>query len=149
MARRIRFEFPQDDVVARARLLEEDAPRTCEAIWEVLPVEGLARHGIYSGSEVLLFIPPEVQPPRENAISRVRPGDVGYYSFDERGEAGGTQPVAEIAWFYGPDARPSMPDGPVAVNLFARFDEGFDALVDLCERMRLEGAKALRISRDD
>lgn len=148
MPRRIRFEFFEEEVVAAARLLEQHAPRTCGAIWEALPFEGPARHGIYSGSEVLLFIPPGVQPPRENAISRVWPGDIGYYSFEERGESGGTHPVAEIAWFYGRDARPSMPDGPVAVNLFARFEDGFEDVVRLCHRMRLEGAKSLHVSRE-
>jgi len=39
-----------------------------------------------------------------------------------------------------------MDDGAVAVNLFARFTEGFEELADLCYRMRLEGAKPLRIT---
>ena len=149
MVDRLRFDFPDDGVTAHARLSRERAPRTCEAIWRGLPFEGLARHGIYSGSEVLLFIPPDIQPPRENATSRVEPGDLAYYSFEARSAFGEREPVAEIAWFYGDDARPSMPGGPVAVNVFARFDEGFEELAALCHRMRLEGAKRLRVSRED
>lgn len=144
---RIRFDYLDEQVTGIAALLIDVAPITCRAIVDALPFEGLARHGIYSGSETLMFIPPEVQPPRENAISRVRPGDIGYYSFEERGSPGGN-PVAEIAWFYDTNARPSMDDGPVAVNLFARFVEGFDEVAELCYRMRLEGAKRLRISVD-
>lgn len=127
-------------------MLTDVAPLTCRAIRAALPFEGPARHGIYSGSEVLLFIPPEVDPPRENALSRVRPGDIGFYSFEERKSASGREQYSEIAWFYGDDARPSMADGPVAVNLFARFEHGFAEVAKLCHRMRLAGAKPLRIS---
>lgn len=144
----LRFEFLQDNVTASAVLLRDAAPLTCEAITGALPLEGTARHGIYSGSEALMFIPSGISPPRENAVSRIRPGDIGFYSFEERGDHDGDQPVSEIAWFYGPDARPSMPDGPVAVNLFARFVEGFEAVADLCYRMRLEGARPLRVTLD-
>lgn len=140
----IRFEFPEEGVVALAELLVDAAPATCEAITAALPLEGTARHGIYSGSEALMFIPPEIRPPRENAACRVRPGDIGFYSFEERGHG---DPVSEIAWFYAANARPSMADGAVAVNLFARFTQGFEELADLCYRMRLEGAKPLRITR--
>lgn len=130
---------------ATARLLDDVAPLTCRAIREALPFEGPARHGIYSGSEVLLFIPPEVDPPRENALSRVKPGDIGFYSFEER-DSGSRREYSEIAWFYGDDARPSMADGPVAVNLFARFEHGFADVAKLCHRMRIEGARPLRVS---
>jgi len=132
-------------VRATALLLDDVAPVTCRAIRDALPFEGMARHGIYSGSEVLLFIPPEIDPPRENALSRVNPGDIGFYSFEERDPASGRE-YSEIAWFYGADARPSMADGPVAVNLFARFEHGFAEVAKLCHRMRMEGAKPLRIS---
>ncbi len=142
----LRFEFPEEGVIATAFLLPDAAPVTCEAIVAGLPFEGTARHGIYSGSEVLMYIPPEICPPRENASSRVRPGDIGFYSFEERGDCDRGNPVSEIAWFYAEDSRPSMPDGPVALNLFARFLEGFEEMAGLCFRMRQEGAKPLRIS---
>ena len=144
--RYIEFRFSMDHVVATAVLLWDSAPRTCEAIVAGLPFEGVARHGIYSGSEALIFIPPEIRPPRENAVSRVRPGDIGFYSFEERGDSDGDEPVSEIAWFYDRDARPSMPDGPVAVNLFARFEQGFAEVRELCYRMRLEGARPLEVT---
>lgn len=142
----IRFEFPGEGVVALAELRPDAAPVTCRAITAALPLEGTARHGIYSGSEALMFIPPEIRPPRENAACRVRPGDIGFYSFEERGDSDRDDPISEIAWFYAENARPRMADGAVAVNLFARFTKGFEELADLCYRMRLEGAKPLRIT---
>jgi hypothetical protein len=39
-----------------------------------------------------------------------------------------------------------MPEGPIAVNVFARLRDA-DAFFDVCRRMRLEGAKRLEITR--
>jgi hypothetical protein len=47
---------------------------------------------------------------------------------------------SEVCWFYDLDATPSMPEGPIAVNVFARLYEA-DAFFAVCRRMRLEGAK--------
>jgi hypothetical protein len=40
-----------------------------------------------------------------------------------------------------------MPEGPIAVNVFARLHDA-DAFLAVCRRMRLEGAKRLEIARD-
>lgn len=45
------------------------------------------------------------------------------------------------------DAQPRMPDGPVAVNVFARFDEGWREFKEVCFRMRMGGAKPLRVEK--
>jgi len=73
------FRFPEEGIAAPARLLgEREAPATCRAVMETLPVAGLARHGIYSGSEIYLVLPGLLSPPREHATTIVRPGDVGF-----------------------------------------------------------------------
>jgi hypothetical protein len=51
-----------------------------------------------------------------------------------------------FCWFYDHDATPSMPEGPVAVNVFARLYDA-DPFFAVCRRMRLEGAKRLEIAR--
>jgi hypothetical protein len=51
-----------------------------------------------------------------------------------------------VCWFYDLDATPSMPEGPIAVNVFARLHDA-DDFVTVCRRMRLEGAKNLEITR--
>ena len=51
----------------------------------------------------------------------------------------------EICWFYVLDATPSMPEGPIAVNVFARLHDA-DAFLAVCRRMRLEGAKRVEIT---
>ena len=52
---------------------------------------------------------------------------------------------SEICWFYDLDATPSMPEGPIAVNVFARLHDA-DAFLAVCRRMRLEGAKRVEIT---
>ncbi|OLE00683.1 MAG: hypothetical protein AUG91_03655 [Actinobacteria bacterium 13_1_20CM_4_69_9] len=53
------FRFVDEGVAASARLLREEreAPETCRALLGALPTTGLARHGIYSGSEIYFVLP--------------------------------------------------------------------------------------------
>ena len=138
------FRFLDEDVAAPARLLREQAPETCAQVWEALPASGLARHGIYSGSEVYLILPELLAPPREHATTIVGTGDVGFLTVEKGSGYGIEESYSEVCWFYDLDATPSMPEGPIAVNVFARLHDA-DAFVALCRRMRLEGAKALEI----
>jgi hypothetical protein len=138
------FRFPEEGVGAAARLLAE-APETCRAAVEALPVSGLARHGIYSGSEVYLVLPELLTPPREHATTIVRPGDVGFLTVEQGSGYGIEESYSEICWFYDLDATPSMPEGPIAVNVFARLEDA-DAFFAVCRRMRLEGAKRIEVA---
>jgi hypothetical protein len=140
------FRFLDEDVTASARLLREQAPETCSAVWDALPASGLARHGIYSGSEVYLILPALISVPREHATTIVGAGDVGFLTVEKGSGYGIEESYSEICWFYDLDAVPSMPEGPIAVNVFARLDDA-DAFFAVCRRMRLEGAKRVDIAR--
>ena len=140
------FRFLDEGVAARAWLLREQAPETCEAVLDGLPTAGLARHAIYSGSEVYLVLPSLLAPPREHATTIVGPGDVGFLTVEKDSGYGIEEDYSEVCWFYDLDATPSMPEGPIAVNVFARLHEA-DAFFTVCRRMRLEGAKRLEIAR--
>jgi hypothetical protein len=139
------LRFPDDGVSASARLLQREAPETCRAVLDALPVTGTARHGIYSGSEVYLVLPEVLTPPREHATTIVGPGDVAFLTVEKGSGYGIEEDYSEICWFYDLDATPSMPEGPVAVNVFARLDDA-DAFFAVCRRMRLEGAKSIEIA---
>ena len=139
------FRFPEEGVAASARLLDE-APETCRAVLEALPVSGLACHGIYSGSEVYLVLPELLESPRENATMAVEPGDIGFLTVEKGASYGFDAGHSEICWFYDLDATPSMAEGPIEVNVFARFDDP-DAFFAVCRRMRLEGAKRIDLAR--
>ena len=140
------FRFPDEGVTASARLLPELAPETCRAVLDTLPAAGVARHGIYSGSEVYLVLPVLLAPPREHATTIVGPGDVGFLTVEKGSGYGIDEAYSEICWFYDLDAMPSMPEGPIAVNVFARLHDA-DAFFAVCRRMRLEGAKTVEIAR--
>ena len=140
------FRFVEEGVAAAARLLREEAPETCRAVMDALPAAGLARHGIYSGSEVYLVLPEVLAPPREHATTLVGPGDVGFLTVEKGSGYGIKEDYSEVCWFYDLDATPSMPEGPIAVNVFARLYDA-DAFFAVCRHMRLEGAKRLEIAR--
>jgi hypothetical protein len=140
------FSFPEEGVMAPARLLREQAPETCRAVLETLPAAGSARHGIFSGSEVYLVLPVLLAPPREHATTIVGPGDVGFLTVEKGSGYGIEESYSEICWFYDLDATPSMPEGPIAVNVFARLYDA-DTFFAVCRRMRLEGAKRVEITR--
>jgi hypothetical protein len=140
------FRFLDEDVAAPARLLRALAPETCSAVWDALPASGLARHGIYSGSEVYLILPALLTARREHATTIVGAGDVGFLTVEKGSGYGIEEAYSEVCWFYDLDATPSMPEGPIAVNVFARLHDA-DAFLTVCRRMRLEGAKRLEIAR--
>ena len=139
------FRFLDEGVAASARLLSEEAPETCRAVLDALPAAGSARHGIYSGSEVYLVLPALLAPPREHATTIVGPGDVGFLTVEKGSGYGIEEDYLEVCWFYDLDATPSMPEGPIAVNVFARLYDA-DAFFAVCRRMRLEGTKRVEIT---
>jgi Protein of unknown function (DUF3830) len=139
------IRFVDEGIAASARLLREQAPETCRAVVDALPAAGTAQHGIYSGSEVYLVLPMLLSPPREHATTIVGLGDVGFLTVEGGSGYGIEEDYSEICWFYDLDATPSMPEGPIAVNVFARLHDA-DAFFAVCRRMRLEGAKRVEIA---
>ena len=108
------------------RLLESDAPKTCRSIWEALPFEGVLNHGIWSGPETYLMIDPSIRIAPENQTVQTQAGEIGYYTVEGGRIVDWPDDISELAFFYGRGARPRMPTGPVAVNLFARVTENLE-----------------------
>jgi hypothetical protein len=99
-----------------------------------------------AGSRGMRVLPELLAPPREHATTIVGPGDVGFLTVEKGSGYGIEEAYSEVCWFYDLDATPSMPEGPIAVNVFARLYDA-DAFFAVCRRMRLEGAKRLEIAR--
>ena len=61
MPKRFRIEVLETGVQAVAELLEDDAPRTCAALWQMLetPIEQNGVHAMWSGREVMTYVPEE------------------------------------------------------------------------------------------
>jgi hypothetical protein len=145
LARRIVVTFVEANVSAVVELLEKEAPQTCAAVLAALPQEGEAHHATYSGSEIAFVLGDDLGVGLENATSRVVPGDFGYTRFEGGKMLGFPDTFSELCWFYDRDAVPSMPDGPVPVNIFGRIVEGFDAFAACCRDMRRTGVKVIRV----
>ena len=143
---RLSITFVDDGVTATAELFADEAPKTVAAVLAALPQSGEAHHATYSGSEVAFILDRDLGIGMENATSKVLPGDLAYTRFDGGVMWGFPTSFAELCWFYDRDAVPSMPDGPVQVNIFGKFIEGFDQFAAVCRRMRREGVKRIEVT---
>ncbi len=149
MGRRIQIRFVKEEISAEAELLEDQAPQTCQAIWDILPAHAEAKHAMISGQEIFAILETrlELKLPKENATTNVIPGDVAY-TFVEGGRLHGfPEDICEITWYYGRVAAPQLPDGPNAVNIFARILGDPSDFYDASQRIRTEGPKAVTIIR--
>ena len=122
MARFLEFRFKEQNISARARLLQEEMPRTCKEIIDNLPLEAMATHARYSGSEVAMLLSTSIKVEREKATCAVETGDVAYVWLNRDDHYGLDDNISEICWFYNKNATPAMAEGPVMVNIFARFE---------------------------
>lgn len=143
MARHIGIALEHRDVRWTARLLDDEAPRTCEAVWSALPLSGALFHAKYARNELYTFVPPfaDTPPGLENPTVTPIAGDVCYFDFSagalpagpygystDEG-ARGTDQVIDLAVFYGRNNLLLNGDvGWVPGTVFATIDEGLDTL---------------------
>lgn len=147
MPKHMRLVLPDQNVTAVAELLEADAPKTCRTLWDALPLEGVLNHGIWSGPETYLMIDPSIRIDPENQTVQTQAGEIGYYTAEGGRIADWPDDLSELAFFYGRGARPAMPTGPVAVNLFARITDNLDGFARACDEIRRSGVTTLRVER--
>jgi hypothetical protein len=145
MAREIEVVLPTRGVVAVARLLDDDAPRTCAAVWDALPQGGDVFHAKYARNELYTFVAPFAPAPigLENPTITPIPGDLVYFEFGagmlpgstygyaEDEGAAGSDMVIDLALFYGRNNLLINGDvGWVPGNVFGTVVEGLDALAE-------------------
>jgi len=140
---RIRLSFPDEGTEAVAELLWDAAPKTCAAIAGLLPIRGIVHQAIYSGSESVMLLETLLKLDRENATWDVKLGDLAFTWLAAGSSYKVTKDFAELCWFYDHDARPSMWEGPIAVNVFARIHEPADPFYDVCRAIRRAGVKPI------
>jgi hypothetical protein len=151
MAREIVLTFVDEGVSARAVLLEEEAPRTCRAVWEQLPLAGSAGHGAYSGTIVAIYFDPAVVVGEEHATTCVQTGDVMFTHYDANVRHGYPNALSEIYWAYDRYARPHVPGQwvPAIANVFGRIIGEPADFYAVCRRLQREGLKRLEVRRAD
>jgi hypothetical protein len=139
MARYMEIRLEKRGVSCVAKLLDEDAPQTCEIVWEALPLSGDVYHAKYASNEIYTLVPPirDGAPGRENPTIVPTAGDVAYFYFPI-GEIGyrwardrGFTDVAglvDLAVFYGRNNLLLSPtQGFVVANLYATVVENLEA----------------------
>jgi hypothetical protein len=160
VTKRIEIVAVESGARAVAELCEEDAPKTCEAMWQCLetPMEAEGILAMFVGRELFFIMPPENQrvnpetiPMWENETSYPLPGDVMfcYFSPHRRREPWKVLPHNRPFWdlmiMYGPD---TISSGGSA-TVWARIIQGLGELAAEAGRIRTEGTKLFRVSRLD
>ncbi len=65
-------------VIGEAILFDEQAPKTCAAVWDALPLSETINHANFSGEEVS-FPCRGLMWEKENQLFDCEPGDLGYF----------------------------------------------------------------------
>ena len=148
-AREIVLTFVDDGVSARAVLLEDEAPRTCLAIWRLLPLRGEAIHAAYSGTLAALYFDPTVAVPEENATTCLQTGDVVFTHYEPGVRHGHPEALSEVYWAYDRYARPTIPGQwlPATANVFGRIVGEAAAFYAASRDLRRTGVRRLEIHR--
>jgi hypothetical protein len=150
--RHLRFTFSASGKSITAELLDDEAPKVCELVWSMLPVETKAIHGMYSGAEIFAIVDKPQPAPAENLVQLPLPGEILYFYDPGIGAVGAKKPVGEIALVYGRGVTLRAHEGvPTHCALFARIpgDWKYDwtAFAQECRKARWEGPQLLRIER--
>jgi hypothetical protein len=137
----IRLDFEKGGTFT-ARLLEDEAPKTCATLRGRLPFEYLFQQSIVSG-QVMVAIPPDLTVEPENQrVAGILPGALSFLVADE--------PVLvpdEIYIAYGIFiSRGLFVDAKQPVNVFGQIDEGLDELREIGARIIRTGAEVVRFS---
>jgi hypothetical protein len=162
-----RIEFNLAGAKAAAVMHDDVVPKTCEAIWKILPVEGRTIHANWSNREIMLhlggkyFLKLEEEGPDDP--DPTAPGDIRYYYRAPQMSRGSqkaydpqfSRELSEFAIFYGfPSggeadpirSRPSQP-GLAVHTLFATFEDVPNDFLLKCWDNRTKGLQPISVRR--
>ena len=133
-------------------MLDDEAPRTCQLVWDMLPVEHELIHGRYSGMEAFVLHDQYQPAPGEQRTQLPLPGEILYWSDPGATVMDNGQPVAEILFAFGRGVTIRGAEGvPSFGSLFARIpgDWKYDWVdfAEACGSIRTHGTQGLRIER--
>jgi hypothetical protein len=154
----MRITLESRGVSCVAELLDKDAPRTCEAVWQALPQGGDAYHAKYARNEVYTMVGrfADEQIGLENPTITPIPGDVVYFDFsggmldrrfkEEKG-IDAMPGVVDLAIFYGRNNLLLNGDvGWVPGNVYASIVEGLDPMAEACNDVWRSGGAGERLT---
>jgi hypothetical protein len=155
MPRKIEVVLEQRGVRADAELLEEEAPKTCEAVWNALPQAGGVHHAKWANNEIYILTPPFApdEPGRENGTVFPIPGDLLYFFIPPGGpvsaewrEQCAATGLIDLAIFYGRNNYLHGPEGHMPGNLFATITEGLKEFAAACQDVFRNGMEGERLT---
>lgn len=166
MPRHLDISLEKRGVTCVARMLDEQAPRTCAAVWDALPLGSDVYHAKYARNEIYTFVPTfsTVAPGRENTTITPIPGDVVYFPFEQWQMANAAygyatdsvqreaEQVIDLALFYERNNLLLNPDsGFVPGNVFATIVRGLDELAAAAQDLWRRGSEGetLRFARHE
>jgi hypothetical protein len=161
VARHITITLDQHGVSCTARLLDDVAPRTCEAVWAALPLSAPVFHGKYARNEIYMLVPAfaEQDPGKENTTITPIPGDVCWFTFEgadlgnpaygyeAEEEHRAMTSITDLAIFYGRNNLLINGDqGWVPGNVFGEIVEGLAEMAAACQDVWMGGARGETLS---
>ncbi|EYT55709.1 MULTISPECIES: DUF3830 family protein [Kocuria] len=160
MSRYITITLEKRGVTARARLLDDEAPRTAEAVWQALPQSGQVFHGKFARNEIYALVPAFAaeEPGPENQTITPITGDLCYFTFEGvldnpaygyEASAGTSENrlLIDLAVFYGRNNLLVNGDvGWVPGNVFATIEEGMEEFAAACQDVWMGGARGETLS---
>ncbi|MEE6286358.1 DUF3830 family protein [Georgenia sp. MJ173] len=160
MARYLTITLESRGVSCRARLLDQEAPATSQAVWDALPLAGDAFHAKFARNEVYTLLPRiTAAPRRENPTVTPIPGDVCLFDFEaweignpafgyEPGSAAYAEHGAtDLAIFY--DRNNLLINGDVGWvpgSVFATIEEGLAEIAEACNDVWRRGFAGERLA---
>lgn len=141
MARQFKIEV--EDHVFIADMLEDKAPKTCQAFWDMLPFEQDLIQVKWSGHVSYVLTQMDLKESECSRCYGVCPGDILYNPHVHDA----AEHPHEVSIVYGPAVMSSVA-GFAIMNLFARIHgESIDELYDLGIEISRKGLKKARFSR--
>ncbi|MFZ5869652.1 MAG: DUF3830 family protein [Actinomycetota bacterium] len=156
MARYITVTLDKRGVSCTARLLDEEAPRTAQAVWDALPLSNQVFHGKYARNEIYTLLQPfaSVEPGAENTTITPIPGDLCYFTFESTtlvtpaygyesdAEHMRLDTIVDLALFYGRNNLLVNGDqGWVPGNVFGTVVDGLEQMAMACQDVWMGGAR--------
>ena len=152
---------------AIAEMHDDVVPKTCDAIWNILPVEGMSIHANWASREVMLHLQGDkvLRLPPEGPLRRTTaPGDIVFFYRSPQMSRGKQlaysaqfqRELSEFAIFYGDPAAGGLAaddparDGDPSLQvstLFATFVDLPKAFQLRCEEIRHKGLQRLVVKR--
>jgi len=152
MARAIELEFPDISVTLTARLLEDEAPRSVDLLWEILetPLEETLGHAWPWLPELWFWVPPIPELPFENATVFPNAGEIVFYHYDQPGgnhrTPGGREMAFDLGIYYAQGASKLPACGWMSANHVATLTD-VELLRPVIARAMVEGDQRVTARR--